>query len=81
MSIDDKIEAYDNRLLNDYYDSITEWDYFVTWAEEEGLDPYENDSWESWQAYCDQMAEDAAVDAYETRLMEDRYFDDYYEVR
>jgi hypothetical protein len=73
MSIDNRIEAYDNRLLNDYIAGIDEWEYFSEWADEQGLDPYENDSWESWQAYCDQMAEDAAVDRYEAKMMDDYY--------
>jgi hypothetical protein len=72
-SIDDRIEAYDNRLLNDYLASNEEWDYYVSWAEEEGLDTESDDSWEAWKAYCDQMAEDAAVDRYESKMMDDYY--------
>lgn len=77
MTLDDKIEAYDNRVLDDYLAGEDEWWAYVVWAEGEDLDPELDETREEWNNYCEQMAEDAAVERYESRMIDDYYDTEY----
>ena len=77
QTLEQKIEAYDNRLLDAHLAGEDEWWAYVTWAEGEDLDPELDDTREEWNRYCEQMAEDAAVERYESRMLDDYYDREY----
>lgn len=48
---------------------IEEYDRYVGWCDQEGLDPEDAASEQAWQKACEQAAEDAAAERAEERLM------------
>jgi hypothetical protein len=78
MLTDAMIESYDQRLAAEYDRTISEYDHYVDWCDEAGLDYEEASSAELYEREMEQQAEDYAVERAE-RAAEDRALDNYYD--
>jgi hypothetical protein len=67
---------YDRWLESERDRRDAEGDAYVAWCEENDKDP-DDDHWQEWEDYCDDMRDDAAERAAEAR-MEDMVFYERY---
>ncbi len=81
MTLDEQLDAYDNRLENERATSESEYEHYLEWCEVENLDPDSNEAESYFEQYLINAAADWAAEKAEQRAMDDYYFggDYYYE--
>jgi hypothetical protein len=67
-------ESWANSKLNTYLSSCDDYDHYVIWCEERGYDPDDEDLRQEYESYMEAEAEDAAIQRYEARMEDERFF-------